>query len=281
MPSATATAIATAPAHPVSAALAGRAASPEQIAAWVAAFHRDGYVFIEDVLTPDHCALLRDDMDRVHPTEGKPTECDVRMFERSRANLDLFDLEPLVGLAETILGEDRTYGKETCHVMHNNCFRTRDGGGFSGWHQDDSSHFVVTHGEAPTNIHLPCLLLTCNYYLTDQTTVENGPGQVIPGSHKLGAQLPSDLTGTEWEPRIVSCTGRMGSVMVFNNQVWHRGAPNRSDRTRYVTQVSYGRKLVSHMYAPFMNYQMPEHCLAGADARRRRLLGFLPCGAYG
>jgi hypothetical protein len=30
-----------------------------------------------------------------------------------------------------------------------------------------------------------------------------------------------------------------------------------------------------------MNYQMPEHVYAEADERRRRLLGFLPRGAYG
>jgi hypothetical protein len=30
-----------------------------------------------------------------------------------------------------------------------------------------------------------------------------------------------------------------------------------------------------------MNYQMPEHCYANADERLKRLLGFLPHGAYG
>ena len=68
---------------------------------------------------------------------------------------------------------------------------------------------------------------------------------------------------------------------MFNNQVWHRGAPNASDRTRYITQISYARRLVGHKYYPFMNYQMPEHVYEGADERRRRLLGFLPRGAYG
>ncbi len=76
----------------------------------------------------------------------------------------------------------------------------------------------------------------------------------------------------------------MGSAMVFNNQVWHRGAPTRTDegeRMRYVTQVSYARKLVGHKYHPFMSYQMPAHCLEGASERKKRLLGFLPHGPYG
>jgi hypothetical protein len=68
---------------------------------------------------------------------------------------------------------------------------------------------------------------------------------------------------------------------MFNCQVWHRGAPNTSDRIRYMTQISYARRLIGHKYYPFMNYQMPEHVYANADERLKRLLGFLPHGAYG
>ena len=68
---------------------------------------------------------------------------------------------------------------------------------------------------------------------------------------------------------------------MFNNQVWHRGAPNLSERVRYITQVSYARRLIGHKYSPFMNYQMPEHVYKEANPRRKRLLGFLPNGAYG
>jgi ectoine hydroxylase-related dioxygenase (phytanoyl-CoA dioxygenase family) len=260
---------------------AGRKASPAEIAAWVEAFHRDGYVFIPDVLPPELCDTLRGDLERQLVGDDSNTACRTRMFETSRANLDLFDLEPIVTLAEAILGEDRIYGTNTAHVVHNNSFRTKNGGGWSGWHQDDSAHFVCTDGKPPTNIHLPCLLMTCNYYLTDQETAQHCCGQVIPGSHKWGLQLPSELKGTQWEDQIVSCGGKKGSAMVFNCQVYHRGAPNLSDRTRYVTQVTYGRKMVGHFYHPFMNYQMPAHCYEGADDRRKRLLGFKPHGPYG
>ncbi len=68
---------------------------------------------------------------------------------------------------------------------------------------------------------------------------------------------------------------------MFNNQVWHRGAPNRSEQARAITQVSYGRRMVGHFFYPFMNYHMPEHVYSGAGPRLKRLLGFLPSGAYG
>ena len=48
-----------------------------------------------------------------------------------------------------------------------------------------------------------------------------------------------------------------------------------------MTQISYARRLIGHKYAPFMNYNMPEHVYANADESHLELLGFLPNGAYG
>lgn len=196
------------------------------------------------------------------------------MFEISAANLRLFDMEPIVSFAEALIDGD-------CHVIHNNSFKTLPGGGFTTWHQDDPPHYLVTHGAAPTNVRLPVLLFTANYVLTDVPSVEYGPMQLVPGSHLFGRPCPPSLEGTEYEERIVTTCGAAGSVTMFNNQVWHRGAPNTSDRTRYMTQVSYARRIVGHRYYPFMNYQMPEHVYRDANPRLKRLLGFLPHGPYG
>jgi hypothetical protein len=271
-----------APPASASGAVFGQKPSPALLAEWVARFHRDGYIFLHELLPRELCARLRADYDRISPTKGGATECAMRMFEQSDANLDLFECEPVVSLAEALLGEDNRLGTETCHVVHNNSFRTRNGGGWSEWHHDDSPHFLCTDDNPPTNIHLPVLLMTANYYLTDQPTPEHGPGQVVPGSHRFGKVPPADLTGTRWEHLARYCPGNAGSVMIFNSQVWHRGAPNRSDVVRCVTQVSYGRKSIAHFFHPFMDYKMPDHCVAWADTpRRKRLLGYLPHGPYG
>jgi ectoine hydroxylase-related dioxygenase (phytanoyl-CoA dioxygenase family) len=197
-----------------------------------------------------------------------------RMFETSKANLRLFDLEPIVGFAEALVAKN-------CHVIHNNSFQSRPGGGITRWHQDDAPHFIVTDGEAPTNVHLPVLFFTANYYLTDVTEKEYGGTEVIPGSHLFGTSPPSDLEGTEWEDQIHPNLGKAGSVTMFDNQVWHHGGPNQSERTRYITQITYARRIVGHKYYPFMNYTMPEHIYKDANPRLRRLLGFLEHGAYG
>lgn len=253
----------------------------EQIRHWVDQFNRDGYLFLENVLPPALCAALRDDLDRIlaensarDPDGTAADDFLLRAFERSPANLSLFDLEPIVSFAEALVARD-------CHVVHNNSFKTRNGGGLSTWHQDDAPHYIVTDGNPPANVRLPVLFFTANYYLTDVTEIAHGGTEVVPGSHLFGRPPPGDFTGTEWEAKVKYNLGKAGSVVMFNNQVWHRGGPNRSDRVRSITQITYGRRMIGHKYYPFMNYQMPEHIWRDADPRRKRLLGFLERGAYG
>ncbi len=257
---------------------AGQPASEEQLDAWVEQFHRDGYLFIPDILPPEWCAELREDLDRESRRQERPLggiiEIVERMFENSPANLRLFDLEPVVGFAERLI-------TGPCHVIHNNSFRTHRGKGIATWHQDDPPHYLVTHGEPPTNVRLPVLAFTANYYLTDVTEAEDDGTQVVPGSHLFGRTPPPSMEGTEWEPRYAHNLGGAGSCVLFNCQVWHRGGPNQGQRTRYMAQVTYARRFIGHKYYPFMNYQMPEHVYRDAGPRLKRLLGFLPHGAYG
>jgi ectoine hydroxylase-related dioxygenase (phytanoyl-CoA dioxygenase family) len=261
--------------------LAHSIASDQQIREWVETFDREGFLFLENVLPPEWCAKMREDLDRA--LRDDPNGLNVRgsfinlahrMFETSPTNLRLFDLEPIVSLAEAMLGMD-------CHVINNNSFQTPPGKGVTRWHQDDAPHLVITHGKPPPNVRLPVLAFSANYYLTDVTEVEHGGTETIPGSHLFGMAPPPAIEGTQWEGLIQHNLGKAGSVVLFNNQVWHQGGRNSSDRTRYVTQVTYARRLVGHKYYPFMNYHMPEHVYRDANPRLRRLLGFLGHGAYG
>lgn len=253
---------------------------------WIERFHRDGFLVVQDVLPADLVAQLKADLDELLGAERQleaQAELHERMFETSAANLALFDREPIVTFAERLIGDDRpAFGADHVHVIHNNSFRTRQGQGISSWHQDEPPYYVVTDGKPPGNVHLPVLLFTCNYYLTDVTSLEHGPTQFVPGSHLLGkAPPPGSLDETPYRDQVVDAYGRAGTALLFNCQVWHRGAPNSSDRTRYVSQVSYAHRTIGHRYFPFMNYVMPEHVYADANPRLRRLLGWVPKGPYG
>ena len=278
--------------------LAAKRPSAEELNAWINFFHANGFLVIPNVLRPEQCQVLRNDLEEVikktqgenyHPLKQKMMM--KRMFEHSKNNLDLFALEPIVTFAENLIGgangdnysiDDGTPNANTVHVIHNNSFTVppqTDGLAKNKWHQDDTPHLISLDGKPLTNIRLNVLAFTVNYYLTDVLSVENGPTQVIPGSHLFGKLCDGDVSG--YEDKIYSCLGAMGSAVCFNNQVWHRGSRNSSSSTRYITQITYAKRLVGHKYAPFMNYEMPSHCYEGADERLKRLLGFIPHGAYG
>ena len=81
----------------------------------------------------------------------------------------------------------------------------------------------------------------------DDVTLENGPLEVVPGSHKgplyslwhdgkfTGAV--SDDVFEEHKGKIVKCTGKAGSVCLMHSSLLHGSAPNLSteSRTLYIT----------------------------------------------
>ncbi|MBE8969044.1 phytanoyl-CoA dioxygenase family protein [Nostocales cyanobacterium LEGE 12452] len=277
--------------------LTGKKTTIEQLNEWIEFFHTHGFLVIDNVLTPEECELLKNDLDEtLKKIEGENYHESKkmmmkRMFEHSKQNLNLFALEPIVTFAEHLIGgangighsiQDGVPNANIIHVIHNNSFKippNTDGLAKNAWHQDDTPHVISLDGEPLTNIRLNVLAFTVNYYLTDVLSERSGPTQVIPGSHLFGKFCNGDISG--YEDRVYNCLGAMGSAVCFNNQVWHRGSRNSSSITRYITQITYAKRLVGHKYEPFMNYQMPSHCYEEADQRLKQLLGFLPNGAYG
>ncbi len=81
----------------------------------------------------------------------------------------------------------------------------------------------------------------------DDVTLENGPLEVVPGSHKgplyslwhngVFTGAVSDNVFEEHENNVVKCTGKAGSVCLMHASLLHGSAPNRSDmpRTLYIT----------------------------------------------
>ena len=110
-------------------------ATPEQITSWANQFNRDGYLVLHDLLTPAHIDRLKADLDRELAANNEAGEGIIqlhhRLFETSKANLELFDMEPIASIAETLVGRD-------CHVTHNNSFRVQPGKGIATWHQGRS-----------------------------------------------------------------------------------------------------------------------------------------------
>ena len=74
---------------------------------------------------------------------------------------------------------------------------------------------------------------------------------------------------------------KAGDLYLLSSQTWHRGAPNTSDRIRYLFHQVYGQRFVAQRFWPYLNYHMPDYVLEGADERLLRVLGKHPEMAYG
>jgi len=91
-------------------------------------------------------------------------------------------------------------------------------------------------------------LITCLLFI-DDVTLENGPLEVVPGTHK-GPLYPhwhnGVFTGSvsnsvldEHKENIVKCTGDAGSVCLMHASLLHGSAPNLSDKPRTLYISTY------------------------------------------
>ncbi len=89
-------------------------------------------------------------------------------------------------------------------------------------------------------------MITCLLFV-DEVTLENGPLEVLPGSHKgplyshwhdgvFTGAVDDEIINAQSD-KIVKCTGPEGAVCLMHASLLHGSAPNLSDepRTLYIT----------------------------------------------
>lgn len=251
-------------------------------------FHREGYLVVEKALSPTQVVTLREGVERAFEGPDPRAEPYGRladiwrplMFECGLEFEELVDNPRIIDLVEALLGTD-------CHLIAMSCLRTGPGQGISGWHADDTVRFPRPRGvPLDPRVPMPCMVMNFNYYLCD-VDEELGPTQFVPGSHRSGRGPESEDLDPEGNPHYegrgpVSAVAPAGAAVMWHDQTWHRGAPNRSaDRVRYVQQAPYARRFIAQRFYPFLNYRLPEEILERANPRRKRLLGLHRIGAYG
>jgi ectoine hydroxylase-related dioxygenase (phytanoyl-CoA dioxygenase family) len=258
-------------------------ATPEVLAQ----FHRDGFLVLPDMLSPAEVATYKAGLERAFAQYSSDAELygmqaiwRPKLFEQGSEFDSIIDHPGIAQFVDAVLGDD-------CHLIALTGLRTSPGKTITFWHLDDTCRFPIPAGlSLDPRIPMPVFTINMNYYLCD-VDEELGPTQLIPGSHRAGrppTAADNDASGNptyEGRSYVNSC-GKAGTLVLWNDQVWHQGGPNVSkDRIRWVIQTPFARRWVAQRFWPFVNYHLPEEVIARATPRRKRLLGFHNIGAYG
>lgn len=235
----------------------------------LATLHRDGFVLIPGVLDATCVAETRAAIDRLTPIgldyQGLVDDHYKCVFNRSPFWLPFLDPPGVIELAEAALGAD-------CHVIGQTAWRSRPGFIGGELHVDYLVMELPERLLSDPTFELPMQVCTAHLYLSD-IDADLCPTQVIPGSHRAGRKpRPAETTWKGRAAQPVLC--KAGDVLMFRSDLWHAGSRNRSaDRSRYLLQVHYGRRMVAQKFSPYLAWQFNPEVLAAATPRQRRLLG--------
>ena len=223
--------------------------------AQIDAFWRDGYLLVEKAVTSEQLSRLRATfLDWVEESRAHPDDYGTTMDGRAR-----FDLEP--GHSAEAPALRRVQSPEEVSDAYLDVMRgarTVDivadllGPNLKFHHgkvnskQPGAATKVKFHQDFPfqpmTNDDLITALL-----FVDEVTLENGPLEVVPGTHKgplhslwhngIFTGAVADEVYEAHKDRIVKCTGPAGAVCLMHSSLLHGSAPNLSDqpRTLYIS----------------------------------------------
>ena len=144
------------------------------------------------------------------------------------------------------------------------------------WHTDDG-HTSLT---PPHD-----LLGVSTFWALDDTTLENGATEVLPGSHRWSeTEFPGVLRDQDFatgedvagdpgsHPDAVKVTMPAGSLMIARGDLWHRGGANRSDTARCLITPQYCAGWLRPLESMLLS--VPPERAAALPERVQELLGY-------
>ena len=220
-------------------------------------FWSDGFLLVENAINDKQLENLKKTfLDWVNESRNYKTDYGETMDGRPR-----FDLQP--GHSSDVPGLRRIQSPEEisevfADVMRNG--RSVDmcaeliGQGIRFHHGKVNSKLPGTatkvnfHQDFPFEPMTNDDMITCLLFI-DDVTLENGPLEVVPGTHKgplyshwhngIFTGSVSDEILAEHEDKIIRCTGKAGSVCLMHASLLHGSAPNLSNKSRTLYISTY------------------------------------------
>lgn len=220
-------------------------------------FWKDGVIVCEDAVSETQLALLRAEFES-WVEDSRSYDDDYGETQDGRAR---FDLQPghsaeqpalrrvqspeeVSDVFATVMREARTV--DYCAELIGPSLRFHHGKVNSK--QPGSKTEIKWHQDFPFQPMTNDDIITCLLFL-DDVTMENGPLEVIPGSHKgplyshwHNGVFKGSVDETiidNYRDNIVSCTGKAGSVCLMHASLLHGSTPNLSDRPRTLYITTY------------------------------------------
>jgi ectoine hydroxylase-related dioxygenase (phytanoyl-CoA dioxygenase family) len=237
--------------------------------------HTDGYAIVPALLPPAQVRAIRDalapylqgQLPGRNDFEGYKSERVYALLAKSAVFAELIAHPLVLELCEAVLGPN--FMLSACLAIN-----THPGENAQPLHFDDSFYQVPRPR--------PAYGVSC-FWAIDDFTADNGPTEIIPGSHRWGGERPvggefakSFMPGYEVEeehhPGLEQVIMPAGSLMVTMGTLWHRGGANRSQAQRLVITpqycVAWGRQMES------MLLSVPPEIVATYPERVQQLLGY-------
>jgi ectoine hydroxylase-related dioxygenase (phytanoyl-CoA dioxygenase family) len=212
----------------------------------LAQYHRDGFVFVEGLLSPSEADLLPQIARRDRQMEQAAYFTTDAQGGRSKISLSFEltdDIYSMLARCERIVTPvEQLLGDAAVHFHHKMMLKEPYVGGAWEWHQDYGYWYENQKFLYPS-------LLSCMVAL-DGASRDNGCLQVLRGSHHLGrinhgvsgGQAGADMARVQAAMQrleLVYCEMKPGAALFFHSNLLHRSDQNRSPRSRWSLIACY------------------------------------------
>lgn len=255
-------------------------------------FQRDGYLLLENAISPEKLDLLRGDFEQwVEQSRGETENYGETIDGRSRFSLQpghtaerpaLRRIASPNELSDHYLDVMRTSPAvdAVCELFGPNL---RFNNAKVNSKLPGAQTAVKYHQDFQFELHTNDNLMTVLYFIDDVTS-ENGPLEVVPGSHKgplhdlwhdgVFTGAVSAEVEEQAKRESVPCTGPAGSACLMHTRLVHGSAPNRSDLARTLYICAYN----SEDAHPIIENHIPSvhsgEVVRGVDTGRVRCSSF-------